>query len=260
MADVSSLELRKQAMELVDGGERVLLGRQRECATLDGLVEAVRAGQGRALLMVGEPGVGKTALLRYAAAHAAECQVLHTAGVQAEMELPFAGLHQLCVPLLDRLDMLPVPQRQALGTAFGLTAGVAPDQLFVGLAVLSLLAEAGAERPLLCLVDDLQWLDHASVHALAITARRLFADSVGMVFATRERAPGAVLVGLTELPVSGLPVGDARALLRTALPGPVDERVVDQIVAETGGNPLALLELPRSMPPSALAGGFGLPA
>ena len=244
----------------MNGGERVLLGRQRECATLGRLVEAVRAGQGRALLMVGEPGAGKTALLRYAAAHAAECQMLRTAGVQAEMELPFAGLHQLCVPLLDRLDMLPAPQRQALSIAFGLTDGVAPDRFLVGLAVLSLLAEAGAERPLLCLVDDLQWLDYASVHALAFTARRLFADSVGMVFATRERAPGAMLVGLNELPVSGLPAVDARALLRTALPGPMDERVVDQIVAETGGNPLALLELPRSMPPSALAGGFGLPA
>jgi DNA-binding CsgD family transcriptional regulator len=245
-------------LEVVDGGGRVLLGRQRECATLDRLVEAVGAGQGRALLMVGEAGAGKTALLRYVAAHAAECRVLRTAGIQAEMELPFAGLHQLCVPLLDRLDRLPVPQRQALGTAFGLTAGVAPDRLLVGLAVLGLLAEAGAERPLLCLVDDLQWLDHASAHALAIAARRLFADSVGMVFATRERAPGAVLVGLTELSVSGLPAGDARALLRTALPGLVDERVVDQIVIETGGNPLALLELPRSMSPSALAGGFGL--
>src|SRR6185437_10052827 len=209
MADNSSLELRKQAMELVDGGERVLLGRRRECAALDRFVEAVRAGQGRALLMVGEPGAGKTALLRYVAAHAAECQVLRTAGVQAEMELPFAGLHQLCVPLLDRLDRLPGPQRQALGTAFGLTAGVAPDRLLVGLAVLSLLTEAGGERPLLCLVDDLQWLDHASTQALAIAARRLFADSVGMVFVTREQAPGAVLVGLAELPVSGLPAGDA---------------------------------------------------
>jgi DNA-binding CsgD family transcriptional regulator len=238
----------------------VLLGRHRECATLDRLVEAVRAGQGRALLMVGEPGAGKTALLRYVAAHAAGCRVLRTAGVQAEMELPFAGLHQLCVPLLDRLDRLPVPQRQALSTAFGLTGGSAPDRLLVGLAALGLLAEAGAERPLVCLIDDLQWLDHASAHALAIAARRLFAESVGLVFATRKSASGAVLVGLTELPVLGLPAGDARALLRTALPGPVDERVVDQIVADTGGNPLALLELPQRMPPSELAGGFGLPA
>ncbi|WP_353074003.1 AAA family ATPase [Amycolatopsis carbonis] len=238
----------------------MLLGRHRECATLDKLVGAVRAGQGRALLLVGEAGAGKTALLRYVAAHAAECRVLRTAGVEAEMELPFAGLHQLCVPLLDRLDRLPAPQRQALSTAFGLTAGSAPDRLLVGLAVLSLLADAGAERPLVCLVDDLQWLDHASAQALAIAARRLFAESVGLVFATRERVPAAVLIGVAELPVLGLPAGDARALLRTALPGPVDERVVEQIVTDAGGNPLALLELPRRMPPSELAGGFGLPA
>jgi DNA-binding CsgD family transcriptional regulator len=244
----------------VDGGDRVLLGRRRECATLDGLVDAVRAGQGRALLVVGEPGSGKTALLRYVAAHAPGCRVVRTAGIQAEMELPFAGLHQLCVPLLDGLDTLPGPQRAALGTAFGLTAGSAPDRLLVGLAVLGLLAEAGAERPLVCLVDDLHWLDRASTQALAIAARRLFADSVGLIFATRNREPGAVPAGLPELPVPGLPAEDARALLRTALPGPVDERVVDQIVAETGGNPLALLELPRSVPPAELAGGFGLPA
>ncbi|MEV8614167.1 AAA family ATPase [Amycolatopsis sp. NPDC051373] len=244
----------------MDGGDQVLLGRHRECATLDGLVGAVRAGQGRALLLVGEPGAGKTALLRYVAAHAAECRVLRTAGVEAEMELPFAGLHQLCVPLLDKLDTLPAPQRQALSTAFGLTSGPAPDRLLVGLAVLGLLADAGAERPLVCLIDDLQWLDHASTHALAIAARRLFAESVGLVFATREQVPAAVLIGVTELPVLGLPAGDARALLRMALPGPVDERVVEQIVADAGGNPLALLELARSMPPSELAGGFGLPA
>ncbi len=242
------------------GGNRdALLGRHTECAALDGLVDAVRAGHSRALLILGEPGVGKTALLRHVATHATGCRVLRAAGVQAEMELPFAGLHQLCVPMLDLLDRLPVPQREALSTAFGLTEGRAPDRFLVGLAVLGLLAEAAVRRPLVCLVDDLQWLDHASTHALTMAARRLFAESVGLIFATRERAPGQGLTGLPELAVSGLLVGEARALLRSALPGPVDDRVLDQIVAETEGNPLALLELPHSLPPAELAGGFGLP-
>ena len=173
------------------------------------------------------------------------------------MELAFAGLHQLCAPMLDRAERLPVPQRDALRTAFGLAAGPPPDRFLVGLAVLSLLSEVAAERPLICLVDDEQWLDRASAQALGFAARRLAADPVGLVFAARD--PGAELAGLPELEVGGLRDDDARALLEAALAGPLDARVRDLIIAETRGNPLALLELPRGLSPAELAGGFGLP-
>ena len=149
---------------------------------LDRLLDAVRGGESRALVVHGEPGAGKTALLDYLAERAADCQVVRAAGVQSEMELAFAGLHQLCAPLLDRLEALPGPQREALRTAFGLSAGPAPDRFLVGLAVLSLLAEVAAEQPLVCLVDDAQWLDRASAQVLAFVARRLEAESVGLVF------------------------------------------------------------------------------
>ena len=173
------------------------------------------------------------------------------------MELAFAGLHQMLSPVLDLLDQLPVPQREALRTAFGLSAGPAPDRFLVGLAVLGLLSEAAAERPLLCVVDDEQWLDRASVQALGFVARRLAAEPVGLVFAARMA--GAELAGLPELAVEGLGEEDARALLDSALTGSLDARVRDLIVAETRGNPLALLELPRGLAPGELAGGFGLP-
>jgi DNA-binding CsgD family transcriptional regulator len=224
---------------------------------LDRLVEAVRAGESRALVVHGEPGVGKSALLEYLAGRAAGCQVLWVAGVQSEMELVFAGVHQLSAPLLDRLEGLPGPQAEALRTAFGLSAGPAPDRFLVGLAVLGLLSEAAAERPLVCLVDDAQWLDRASAQVLTFAARRLEAESVGLVFATR--VPGGDLAGLPELVVEGLPENDARMLLDAVLTGPVDTRVREQIVAETRGNPLALLELPRGLTVAELAGGFGLP-
>jgi DNA-binding CsgD family transcriptional regulator/tetratricopeptide (TPR) repeat protein len=226
---------------------------------LDRLLEVVRAGESRALVVRGEPGVGKTALLEYIAGRARGCRVVRSAGVQAEMELSFAGLHQLCGPMLDRLGRLPGPQREALSTAFGLRTGNPPDRFLVGLAVLGLLAEAAEERPLICLVDDTQWLDRASVQVLTLVARRLYAESVALVFATRESVEAEELTGLAELMVSGLPDGEARALLGSALSGPLDERVLDQIVAETGGNPLALLELPRGLTAAELAGGFGLP-
>ena len=219
----------------------------------------MRAGRSGALVVRGEPGVGKTALLEYVLERASGCRVARASGVQSEMELVFAGLHQLCAPMLDRLERLPGPQRDALGTAFGLARGVAPDRFLVGLAVLSLLSEVAEERPLVCLVDDAQWLDRASAQALAFVARRLLAESVALVFAARAPGEERELRGLPELMVEGLGESDARALLGSVLPGPLDERVRDRIVAETRGNPLALLELPRGLTPAELAGGFGLP-
>ena len=240
------------------GGQATrLIGRDAERGVLDGLLEAVRGGASRALVVRGEPGVGKTALLEDLAGRASDCRVVGAAGVQSEMELAFAALHQLCAPVLDRLDAVPAPQRNALRVTFGIDAGPAPDRFLVGLAVLSLLAEVAAERPLVCLVDDEQWLDRASAQVLAFVARRLGAESVGLVFGAR--VPSAEVAGLPELLIEGLAEEDARALLRSVLTGPVDARVRDRIVAETGGNPLALLELPRGLTAAELAGGFGLP-
>jgi DNA-binding CsgD family transcriptional regulator len=205
----------------------------------------------------GEPGVGKTALLDYLAGNALGCRVVRAVGVQSEMELAFAALHQLCAPMLDRLERLPGPQREALGTAFGISAGPTPDRFLIGLAVLGLLSDAAGKRPLVCLVDDQQWLDGASAQVLAFVARRLEAESVGLVFAARP--VGEELAGLPELVVEGLRDGDARVLLDSVFTGPLDARVRDQFIAETRGNPLALLELPRGLRPAELAGGFGLP-
>ena len=234
-----------------------LTDRRGERGVLDQLIDAVRAGGSRVLVVRGEPGVGKSALLDYLAGQASGCRVVRAAGVESEMELAFAGLHQLLAPMLDRLDRLPAPQREALRTAFGLSAGPAPDRFLVGLAVLGLVSEVADERPLICVVDDEQWLDRASAQALGFVARRLAADPVGLVFAAR--VTGAELAGLPELVVEGLGEEDARALLDSALTGPLDARVRDLIVAETRGNPLALLELPRGLAPAELAGGFGLP-
>ncbi len=234
-----------------------LTGRRSERHVLDRLVNAVRAGQGRALVLCGEPGAGKSALLDYLAERAPDFRVARATGVQSEMELAFAGLQQLCAPLLDGLERLPAPQRDALRTAFGISTGPAPDQFLVGLAVLRLLAEAAGERPMVCLIDDQQWLDRASAQVLGFVARRLGAEPVGMVFAAR--APSQDLAGLPELAVGGLPEADARALLDSALAGPLDERVRDRVVGETRGNPLALLEWARLARPAELAGGFGLP-
>jgi len=235
-----------------------LRGRTSETQVLARLIEAVRAGESRVLVIRGEPGVGKSALMDHLAGQASGCQVARAMGVQSEMELAFAGLHQLCAPMLNRLARLPTPQRDALHTAFGLSSGPAPDRFLVGLAVLSLLSEVAGDQPLICLVDDHQWLDSASAQALGFVARRLAADPVGLVFAARD--PGDDLAAFPELAVEGLQEDDARALLDSALAGPLDTRVRDQIVAETRGNPLALLELPRGMTSAELAGGFGLPA
>jgi hypothetical protein len=235
-----------------------LTGRDAERRVLDRLVEAVGAGESRALVVHGEPGVGKTALLEYLGGSAPGCRIERAAGVQSEMELAFAGLHQLCAPMLEGLEAVPVPQREALRTAFGMSAGPAADRFLVGLAVLSLMSAVAERQPLICLVDDGQWLDHASRTVLAFVARRLGAESVGLVLATR--VAGDDLAGLPKLEVRGLGEADARALLDAALPGPIDARVRDQIVTETRGNPLALLELPRGLTMAELAGGFGLPA
>jgi DNA-binding NarL/FixJ family response regulator len=234
-----------------------LRGRRRECEVLDRLLAAVRAGESRPLVVRGEPGVGKTALLDYLLEHASGCRVARAVGVQSEMELAFAGIHQLLTPMLNRLERLPGPQLEALRTAFGLGPGAAPDRFLVGLAVLSLLADVAEEYPLVCLVDDAQWLDRASAQVLAFVARRLVAESVGLVFAAR--VPSGELAGLPELVVEGLGEADARALLEAALTGPLDAPVRDRIVAEAHGNPLALLELPRGVTPAELAGGFALP-
>jgi DNA-binding CsgD family transcriptional regulator len=236
-----------------------LHGRRAECQALDRLIADVRAGQSRVLILRGEAGAGKSVLLDHVAERASGwgCRVARVVGVQSEMELSFAGLHQLCAPMLSRAGRLPEAQRDALRTASGLTTGPPPDRFLVGLAVLSLVAGVAGERPLVCLVDDAQWLDGASAQALGFAARRLAADPVGLVFAARD--PRAELAGLPELAVDGLRDPDARALLASALAGPLDARVADLIVAETRGNPLALLELPRGLTPAELAGGFGLP-
>jgi DNA-binding CsgD family transcriptional regulator len=224
----------------------MLLDRLPERAALSQLLDAARAGRSGVLVMRGEPGVGKTALLEYAIESAAGLRVARVAGVESEMELAFAALQQLCAPMLDKLEDLPDPQRDALGVAFGLNIGVAPDRFLVGLAALSLLSEVAEQQPLLCVIDDAQWLDRASAQALAFVARRLLAEPVALVFATREQ--GEEFWGLPELLVGGLRDGDARDLLSSVIRGPLDERVRDRIVAETRGNPLALLELPRGVP------------
>ena len=233
-----------------------LLNRETERAVLDDLLADLRSGRGRALVVRGEAGVGKSALLEYVTGTAADMQVARAAGVESEMELAFAGLHLLCAPLLDQLERLPVPQRDALGIAFGLREGGVPDRFLVGLAVLTLLSEVAEDRPLLCLVDDAQWLDAASAQVLAFAARRLLAEPVGLVFAARE--PGEQLRGLTDLEVRGLPDPEARTLLRSVVGFGLDKRVQDRILAEANGNPLALLELPRGQNLAQLAGGLGL--
>jgi hypothetical protein len=236
-----------------------MLGRRAECEALDRLLADVRVGQSRVLVLRGEPGVGKTVLLNSVAEEASGCRVGRAAGVQSEMELPFAGLHQLCAPIFDSLNRIPGPQRDALRVAFGLQEGGTPNHFLVALAALSLLADAAETRPLVCLVDDAQWLDRASAQALAFVARRLLAERIAMVFAVREPNHANELAGLPELVVEGIADGDARALLASALPGVLDERIRDRIVAETRGNALALMELPRGLTPAELAGGFGLP-
>jgi DNA-binding CsgD family transcriptional regulator len=235
-----------------------LRGRGEECEVLDRLLGGLAAGSS-VLVLRGEAGTGKTALLDYLRARACGYRITRTWGVESEMELAFAGLQQLCAPMLDRLEALPPVQQNALRFAFGLSVGAVPDRFVVGLAVLSLLSEVAEDQPWVCLVDDVQWLDRATLQCLAFVARRLMAEPVALVFAVREPGAESELAGLPELTVNGLADRDARLLLASAVPGRLDEQVRDRIVAETRGNPLALLELPRGLTPAELAGGFGLP-
>ncbi|MFF3689664.1 AAA family ATPase [Streptomyces sp. NPDC002187] len=236
----------------------VLIGRQDEIRRLDTLLQAARQGRGGALVLRGEPGIGKSALLRHLDEAATGFLVMRASGAEFEMELPFAALHQLIAPVTGRLTALPAPHRKALEIAFGLDTGT-PDPFLVGVASLGLLVETVRERPLLCVVDDAQWLDQASAKALAFLARRVSAESIALVFAAREPSR---LLELDDLPghsLQGLGESDARALLAAAIRAPLDERVRDRILAEARGNPLALVELPRTAGLAGMAGGFAQP-
>jgi DNA-binding CsgD family transcriptional regulator/tetratricopeptide (TPR) repeat protein len=238
---------------------RGLRDRLTERETLDQLLRDARDGRSAVLVVRGEPGVGKSALLRDVTERATEFRLAQIAGVESEMELPFAGLHQLCAPMLGELDRLPEPQRRALSVALGLASGDTPDRFLVALGALTLLSEVAENQPLLVFVDDMQWLDDASLQVLGFVARRLLAEPVALLFATRDTSLDGELSDLPTLALGGLNDEDARALLGTVVPGRLDERVRDRIVAETRGNPLALLELPRGFTAAQLAGGFGLP-
>ncbi|WP_084460804.1 helix-turn-helix transcriptional regulator [Nocardia kruczakiae] len=241
---------------------RTLRGRRNECEQLDRLLADVGSGASRVLVLRGEAGIGKTALIEFLVSNAVGCRIARAAGVESQMELAFAGLHQLCAPMMDRLDRLPPPQRDALSVAFGLSTGEVPDRFLVGLAVLSLLAEYAEDQALICVIDDAQWLDQVSAQTLAFVARRLLAERIALVFSERTPANGSFvdrLAGLPELVLRGLREGDARALLESAIPGRVDEDVITRIVAEARGNPLALLELPRGLTSAELAGGYARP-
>ncbi|GAA1133302.1 LuxR family transcriptional regulator [Kribbella jejuensis] len=236
--------------------ELELRGRRQERAALEQLLAAARSGRSDVVVLRGEAGVGKSALLDALSAGARDCHVSRTTGVESEMELAYAGLHQLCRPFLDRMNHLPPPQQEALGTALGLRSGSPPDRFLIGLAVLNLLSDAAGSKPVLCVVDDAQWVDLMSARILAFVARRLEAESVVMVFAVRDGLDHQ-FGGLAELEIRGLDDADARALLESVLPGPIDPRVRDRIVAETHGNPLALLELPRTWTAAELTDRLG---
>ena len=237
-----------------------LVGRNPECSAVDELLRQVSDGASGALVVRGEPGIGKSAILDYAAKAAAGFLVLTVTGIESEMEVAFSGLQQACAPLAGRLGKLPPPQADALRVAFGLSAAPAPPERFlVGLGVLGLVAEAAADRPVLCVVDDAQWIDQASLRALGFAARRLQRESVAMIFGARVGLAVPELAGLTELALGGLTEADARVLLTAAVPGRLDEQVQDRIVAEAAGNPLALLEFSHEITESGyLAGGFGV--
>jgi DNA-binding CsgD family transcriptional regulator len=236
-----------------------LVGRQSECEALDQLVDDVLGGRSRVVVLRGDAGVGKSALLGYLSDRGGDWHAATAVGVESELELAYSGLHQLCAPMLDHLERLPIPQRDALATVFGRSTGPAPDRLLVGLATLTLFAEVSEKQPLLCIVDDAEWLDHASAQILGFVARRLLAERVALVFAARTGVGDEILTELPTLSIGGLDDSNARELLLHNVYGPLDAAVCDQIVAESHGNPLALLELPRTWDAAELAGGFGLP-
>ena len=240
-----------------DGDAPRLLGRAAECAALDRLMSEVVAGASRVIVLRGEAGVGKTALLEYLAARVADWRLARAVGIESEMELAYSGLHQLCVPLLDDLDRLPAPQRQALATVLGQSLGPAPDRFLVALATLTLFAEAADRKPLACLVDDAQWLDRASAEVISFVGRRLLADRVALVCTARTGVGDEVLTGLPTLPIDGLHASDARALLLENLRAPIEAAICDQIISESHGNPLAILELPRTWNAALAASGLG---
>jgi DNA-binding CsgD family transcriptional regulator len=237
-----------------------LLGRRAECDELNGVLADALGGRSRVVVVRGEAGAGKSALLGYVSEQVAGWRVAHAVGVESEMELAYSGLHQLCAPMLDHLDRLPIPQRDALATVFGLSTGPAPDRFLVGLATLTLFADVAERQPLICLVDDAQWLDDASAQILGFVGRRLLAERIALVCAARTGIGDEVFVGLPALAIDGLENGDARELLLENVHGPLDAAVCEQIITESHGNPLALLELPRTWDTAELAGGFGLPA
>jgi DNA-binding CsgD family transcriptional regulator len=261
VADLGVREAPMSPAELSHPGIRPeLLGRRHECGMLERLVAGVRAGRGQVLVLRGEAGAGKTALLNYMLKLAGGCQIIRAAGAESEMELAFAALHQLCAPFLDRLGRLPEPQRDALGMAFGVRDGDGPDRFLIGLGFVSLLSEIAGERPLICVVDDAQWLDEASARTLAFVARHRAAGPIAVLVAVRPPSMERELAGLADLAVGGLTDRDARALLSATVTSRLDERVRDQIVAEARGNPGVLLEVAAGMSPEKLAGGFGLPS
>src|SRR6266849_1137765 len=263
---VSNVQIRSETERVEAAGPgripgilgHVLRGRTGECARLDELLAAARRGESDALVLRGEAGMGKTALLDYAAGQGERCTVVRAVGVESEMELPFASLHQLCLPLLEGLAQLPPSQGDALRTAFGLGSSVRPDVFLVGLAVLTLLSDTAEAQPVICLVDDAQWLDRCSAQVLSFVARRLQAESVVVLFAERDQDQPTELAGLPELVLQRLSDADARELLASSTPGRFDERVRQRIIDEARGNPLALLELPRGVSSASLAGGFAV--
>jgi predicted ATPase len=237
----------------------VLVDRAMEAEAIERLLAAVRDGLSGVLVLRGDPGIGKTALLDYAVENAGDMQVARVTGVESEMDLGFAGLHQLLIPFLGGLERLPVPQREALGSAFGMTAGPPPDRFLVGLAALTLITDLAVERPVLCVIDDAQWLDQVSVEVLGFVARRLFADRVGMLFAVREGEQRAVMLdGLSELTIGALPEDAAGELLADTVGRPVDQQTGALIVAEAAGNPLALVEFAHELTEAELAGAAPL--